>query len=47
MFLRFDLIIDLIIYNVGCMHWNYEPVTLDEVLHSAQIPTEEVKDGEE
>lgn len=20
------------IYNVGCMHWNYEPVTLDEVL---------------
>ena len=19
-------------YNVGCMHWNYEPVTLDEVL---------------
>ena len=20
------------IYNVGCMHWNYEPVTLDEIL---------------
>ena len=20
------------IYNVGCMHWNYEPVTLDELL---------------
>lgn len=38
---------NLQIYNVGCMHWNYEPVTLDEVLHSAQIPTEEVKDGEE
>lgn len=19
-------------YNVGCMHWNYEPVTLDEIL---------------
>lgn len=21
------------IYNVGCMHWNYEPVTLDEILN--------------
>lgn len=20
------------IFNVGCMHWNYEPVTLDEIL---------------
>ena len=20
------------VYNVGCMHWNYEPVTLDEIL---------------
>ena len=20
------------IHNVGCMHWNYEPVTLDEIL---------------
>ena len=20
------------IYNVGCMHWNYEPVTLDEII---------------
>jgi hypothetical protein len=19
-------------YNVGCMHWNYEPVTLDTIL---------------
>lgn len=19
-------------YNIGCMHWNYEPVTLDEIL---------------
>lgn len=19
------------IYNVGCMHWNYQPVTLDEM----------------
>lgn len=19
-------------YNVGCMHWNYEPVTLDEII---------------
>ena len=19
-------------YNVGCMHWNYEPVTLDEIM---------------
>ena len=23
---------NLQIYNVGCMHWNYEPVTLDEIL---------------
>lgn len=22
------------IYNVGCMYWNYEPVTLDEILRS-------------
>lgn len=22
-------------YNVGCMHWNYEPVTLDEILENA------------
>ena len=22
-------------YNVGCMHWNYEPVTLDEILKRA------------
>jgi len=21
------------IYNVGCMYWNYEPVTLDEIIH--------------
>ena len=21
--------------NVGCMHWNYEPVTLDEILKIA------------
>ena len=20
------------VYNVGCMYWNYEPVTLDEIL---------------
>ena len=20
------------IYNVGCMHYNYEPVTLDEII---------------
>ena len=20
------------IYNVGCMYWNYEPVTLDEII---------------
>lgn len=25
---------DLEIYNVGCMHWNYEPVTLDEILRA-------------
>ena len=24
------------IYNVGCMYWNYEPVTLDEILKSKQ-----------
>ena len=24
------------IYNVGCMYWNYEPVTLDEILHSPE-----------
>ena len=23
---------DLRVYNVGCMYWNYEPVTLDEIL---------------
>jgi len=23
---------ELEIYNVGCMYWNYEPVTLDEIL---------------
>lgn len=23
-------------YNVGCMHWNYEPVTLDEILASGK-----------
>ena len=22
-------------YNVGCMHWNYEPVTVDEILAKA------------
>lgn len=27
------------IYNVGCMYWNYEPVTLDEILagHNTQL----------
>ena len=24
------------IYNVGCMYWNYEPVTLDEILAGRQ-----------
>lgn len=24
------------IYNVGCMHWNFEPVTLDEILSAEQ-----------
>ena len=28
---------DLKVFNVGCMHWNYEPVTLDEILRSQQI----------
>lgn len=27
---------NLQIYNVGCMLWNYEPVTLDEILLSRQ-----------
>lgn len=27
------------IYNVGCMHWNYEPVTLDEILVKKQQPS--------
>lgn len=27
-----DLGIQNKIYNVGCMYWNYEPVTLDEIL---------------
>lgn len=25
------------IYNVGCMYWNYEPVTLDEILAQGQM----------
>lgn len=25
------------IYNVGCMHWNYEPVTLDEILERGNV----------
>lgn len=31
-------------YNVGCMHWNYEPVTLDEILarHDEIIKAEAV-----
>ena len=29
-------------YNVGCMHWNYEPVTLDEILE--QYSTSEEKE---
>lgn len=24
------------IYNVGCMYWNYEPVTLDEIIHGGK-----------
>ena len=24
------------IYNVGCMYWNYEPVTLDEILNNKE-----------
>ena len=26
------------IYNVGCMYWNYEPVTLDEILKRDSEP---------
>lgn len=30
------------IYNVGCMYWNYEPVTLDEILaHRQAAPLED------
>lgn len=25
------------IYNVGCMYWNYEPVTLDEILQRYEV----------
>lgn len=32
------------IFNVGCMHWNYEPVTLDEIL--AKELTKEEKEAE-
>ena len=28
---------NLKIYNVGCMYWNYEPVTLDEILKGELI----------
>ncbi len=24
------------VYNVGCMYWNYEPVTLDEIIRSKE-----------
>ena len=24
------------IYNVGCMYWNYEPVTLDEIIQGGK-----------
>ena len=29
------------IYNVGCMYWNYEPVTLDEILANRYILRED------
>ena len=38
---------NLQIYNVGCMHWDYAPVTLDEMLQSVQMPTGDVKEGDE
>jgi len=25
------------IYNVGCMYWNYEPVTLNEILRQEDL----------
>lgn len=28
---------NLNIYNVGCMYWNYEPVTLDEILSKQKV----------
>lgn len=34
------------IYNVGCMHWNYEPVTLDEILRSKEETITDVKADE-
>lgn len=30
------------IYNVGCMYWNYEPVTLDEIIAKSQETQTEV-----
>ena len=26
------------VFNVGCMYWNYEPITLDEILKSNSQP---------
>jgi hypothetical protein len=34
-------------YNVGCMHWNYEPVTLDEILERGyNYPTQPIPNFE-
>ena len=30
------------IFNVGCMYWNYYPVTLDEILESEQVEKIEI-----
>lgn len=34
------------IFNVGCMYWNYEPVTLDEILNSNSQPKYETVEFE-
>lgn len=31
---KFDKYKPFYAYNVGCMHWNYEPVSLEEILES-------------
>ncbi|MGN0509536.1 MAG: metallophosphoesterase [Ruminococcus sp.] len=37
---------DIKAFNVGCMHWNYEPVTLDEILRWHKETAEQEKAAE-